>query len=113
MLLGFKLYYKAIVIKQYGINYIRTDTQKTGTDQKAQQCEFHIQGQLIYDKRARIYNTERTVFLITGVGKTEETHAEEGNWTTVLHSTQKINSKWIKDLNVRPESIKLLEENRQ
>ena len=48
----------------------------------------------------RIYNGQRTV----------SNKWCWGNWTTVSHNTQKLR-KWIKDFNIRPEIIRLLEEN--
>ena len=57
-----------------------------------------------------MYNGEKTIFLTSGAGKTGQSSVKE--WTGALSNTKQKNKlQWIKDLNVRPETIKLLEEN--
>ena len=71
-----------------------------------------IYEQLIYNKGTK-NNGEKIVSFMKGTGKNGRRHAKEKKMKLdrYLISYTKINSKWIKDLNVKPETIKLLEEN--
>ena len=61
-------------------------------------------------KEARLHNGGKMVSSISDAGETGQ-HRYKNESRSFLSSIHKISSKRIKDLNVKPDTIKLLEEN--
>ena len=62
-------------------------------------------------KKTSIYNKERTVSSINGSVEIGQPHAKKLD--PYLTTYRKFTSKWIKDSNVGPETLQLLEKNRE